>query len=101
MNATALSSNRHPVDQLALVRETIKNLKEREEELRAIVSAEMGSGDTLGGDEFIARQTVSERKGGVDEKAVKAAGIDLDRFRKPAVPVFSIRVERRVMEDAA
>lgn len=101
MNATALSSNRHPVDQLALVREEIKTLKEREEELRAIVSAEMGAADTLGGDEFIARQTMSKRKGGIDEAKLKKAGIDIDTYRKPDTAVLSIRIERRAMEEAA
>lgn len=100
MNAIPMSSNRHPVDQLALVRETIKNLKEHEDRLKEMVSAQMGQNDSLGGDEFIARQIMSERKGGIDEKATKAAGVDLERFRKPATPVLSIRVEHRVREDA-
>ncbi len=106
MNGNALPEigrhhNRHPVDQLALVRETIKNLQEREGELKAEVAEAMGTADSLGGSEFIAKQTVSERKGGLDEKAMKAAGVDVDKFRKPSTTVYAIRVERRAFDEEA
>lgn len=106
MNREAVSfnpaaTNRHPVDQLALIRETIKNLQERECELKAEVGTLMGSADSLGGAEFIARQTVSERKGSLDEKALKAAGIDADKFRKPSTSVYSIRLDRRALNEEA
>lgn len=100
MNATAMT-NRHPVDQLAEVREKIKSLKDHEEFLREQVSALMGNSDSLGGDEFIARQTVTERKGALDEKAMQAAGIDTDKFRKKSTTVYTIRTERREREAAA
>lgn len=101
MNAIPLSgNNRHPVDELADVREAMKSLKAREDELKAIISNAMGSADHLGGDEFIATQTLSERKGGLDEKAMKAAGIDTDRYRKASTVVTTIRVERREREVA-
>lgn len=98
MNATAMP-NRHPVDQLADVREQIKSLKTREDALRDEVSAMMGNADSLGGDEFIAHQSVSTRKGAIDQKALEATGIDVDKFRKPDVTAFTIRVERRAMEE--
>lgn len=99
MNAKAMP-NRHPVDELADVREKIKFWKEREDELRGLISEMMGGADSLGGDEWIARQTVSERKGSLDEKAMKADGIDTDRYRKPPSVSFTIRVERRAVEAA-
>jgi uncharacterized protein (UPF0335 family) len=97
MDATA-TSNRHPVDQLADVRERIKTLQTAEEMLKALITTRMGTADSLGGDEFIARQAISERKGGLDEKAMKAAGIDTDKFRKPSSTVISLRLERRAGE---
>ncbi len=100
MNDIALPVNRHPVDQLADLRETIKRLKEFEEELKVQVSDLMGSADSLGGDEYIARQTVSERAGAIDTKAMASAGIDIEKYRKPNVTVFSIRCERREREAA-
>jgi len=93
-------SNRHVVDQLAIVRAEIKELKAREDGLKDAVSLEMGSADSLGGDDFIARQTLSERKGGIDEKAAKAAGVNLDDYRKAASVVMTLRVEPRVHEAA-
>jgi hypothetical protein len=60
----------------------------------------MGGADSLGGDEWIARQTVTERKGSLDEKAMQAAGIDTDRYRKKPSISFMIRVERRAVEAA-
>lgn len=96
----AASSNMHIVDQLADVRAEIKTLGEREAELKAQISAEMGAKDSLGGDQWIAFQTLSTRKGGIDDKAMKAAGIDVDRFRKADVTVYSLKVERRVLEEA-
>jgi hypothetical protein len=99
MNAKAMP-NRHPVDELADVREKIKFWKEREDELRTIISDQMLGNDSLGGDEWIARQTVTERKGSLDEKLMQAVGIDADKFRKPASVSFTIRLERRAVEAA-
>lgn len=98
MNDTATPVNRHPVDQLADLRETMKGLKDFEDDLKAQVSALMGSADSLGGDQYIARQTVSQRAGGIDAEAMKRAGIDVEKFRKPNVTVYSIRCERREQE---
>ncbi len=92
--------NIHPVDELAEVRAQIKALEAREGELKSTVSAMMGDADSLGGDFFIARQTMTERKGGIDEKAMKAAGIDADKFRKPPSIVVTIKTEARVSEVA-
>lgn len=93
-------SNRHIVDQLADVRAQMKALKSREDALKAQVSKEMGDADSLGGDQFIARQTLSERAGAVDTSKMKKAGIDVDAYRKASVTVMTIRVEERVAEAA-
>ena len=93
--------NRHPVDQLADVRETIKTLQAREAELKDEIGRLMGKADSLGGDEWIARQSLQERKGSIDEARLKAAGIDADAFRKPPVTSIVLRVERRAMPEAA
>lgn len=100
MNAKALPVNRHPVDQLADVREKIKALQEQEDTLRTEVSVLMGGGDTLGGDEFIAKQSISERAGALDVKAMESDGIDVAKYRKKPSTVYQIRCERRVLEDA-
>lgn len=94
MNAKAMS-NRHPVDQLGDIREQIKALGDVEKALKEQVSALMGEADSLGGAEWIASQSISERKGGVDEKKATAAGVNLDAFRKPPTPVVTIKTTRR------
>ena len=100
MNAISMP-NRHPVDQLADVRETIKTLQAREAELKDEIGKLMGKADSLGGDEWIARQSLQERKGSIDEARLKAVGIDADAFRKPPVTSIVLRVERRAMPEAA
>lgn len=95
-----MNTNRHIVDQLADVRAEMKALKAREDELKDAISAAMGSADSLGGDQFIALQKMTTRKGAIDDKALNADGIDPDKYRKPEVTVFSIVVEPRVMEAA-
>lgn len=94
------ATNRHPVDQLAQIRSTIKVLQEREAQLKAEISAMMGAADSLGGDEFIAFQKLQQRKGGLDAAALKKAGIDPDKFRKPASTFIVLTVEPRVQEVA-
>lgn len=96
------SRNRHPVDQLADVRAQIKALQDIETDLKAQISTEMGSRDSLGGDEFIAFQTLQDRKGGLDEVRISAAlGVgNLDGFRKPKTTCIVLRVERREVEAA-
>lgn len=92
--------NRHIVDQLADIRAQMKELKAREDELKAEISEKMGSADSLGGDEFIAFQKVSQRKGAIDQKSLEAAGINVDDHRKPDTSVYTLTVERRAMEAA-
>ena len=93
--------NRHPVDQLADVRETIKTLQAREAELKDEIGKLMGKADSLGGSEYIARQSLQERKGSIDEAKLKAAGLDADKFRRPPVTSIVLRVERRAELEAA
>jgi len=90
--------NRHCVDQLAEIRKTMRQLKNDEADLVREISAMMGDADSLGGDEYIAHQTVTTRKGAIDAEALEAAGIDVDAYRKPDVTVYAIRVERRAAE---
>ncbi|HWE98856.1 MAG TPA: hypothetical protein VG248_03580 [Caulobacteraceae bacterium] len=85
MNARSVPGNRHVVDLRADVRAQIKDLQKVEENLKAEISRLMGSDDSLGGDEWIASQTLSTRKGAIDEAKATAAGVDLNAFRKPAV----------------
>lgn len=92
--------NRHPVDQLADVRARIKDLQDREADLKALITAEMGSRDSLGGDEFIAFQTLQERNGSLDEASLRAAGINPDKHRKPKSVSHILKVERRAAEVA-
>ena len=100
MHNTALPVNRHPVDQLADIRAAIKALQEQEDTIRTEVSVLMGDGDVLGGDEFIARQTISERAGSIDAAALERDGIDVAKYRKKPSTVYSIKVERRAQEAA-
>lgn len=95
-----MARNRHPVDDLADVRAEIKRLEAREEDLKAEVGKLMGSADHIGGDEYIATQSIGERKGNIDEKAAKAAGVDIEKYRKPPSTVVKILVERRAVEGA-
>lgn len=94
--------NRHPVDRLADVRAAIKRLQDEESDLKAQISAEMGSADSLGGDEYIASQKLQERKGGLDEKKIaEHLGVkSLDPYRKPATTFVVIKTEPRAREVA-
>ena len=93
------SVNRHSVDQLADVREQIKQLKKDEAAIVAEVSKAMEDADNLGGEEWIATQAMHARKGSLDIEAMKAAGIDVEKYRKPGSTVFQIRLERRESTD--
>ncbi|WP_309083745.1 hypothetical protein [Chelativorans sp.] len=95
-----MKSNRHIVDQLADVRAQKKALEAKEEELKVLISKAMGSADSLGGDQFIAFQKVSTRKGIYDMKKIEATFGDMSLFRKPDVTVYQIVVEPRIMEAA-
>lgn len=87
-------TNRHPVDELAEVRELIKSAQAREKELKDRISAMMGGTDMLAGVEFAAIQKISQRAGSIDPKALAADGIDADAYRKAPVSVFTLTVER-------
>lgn len=93
-----MARNRHPVDDLADVRAEIKRLEAREEELKAEVGKLMGSADHIGGDEYIATQAISERKGGLDEAIMRLNKINPEEYRKPASTVVSIKLARRAAE---
>lgn len=97
---TASGNNRHPVDQLANVRATIKALQEREAELKEEIGTLMGNADSLGGDEFIASQKLQSRKGGLDEKRLTEKLGDLSAYRRPDTSFITLKVEPRAMEGA-
>lgn len=104
MNGEALSfkragSNRHPVDRLALVRERIKALQVEETSLKEEIGSLMGDADNLGGLDYIATKTRTERKSGLDEKTMKANGIDVERYRRPSTEFEVIRVVARVIDE--
>ena len=102
MHDNSLSRNRHPVDRLADIRAEIKRLQAEEADLKAQISTEMGSRDSLGGAEWIASQTLQQRKGGIDEeKLCQHLGVkSLDPYRKPSTAAHVLRVERRAAEVA-
>jgi len=96
-----MTTNAHPVDQLVALRAQIKALQEHEALLKTEISRAIGDGSCLVGDEWIAEQSVTTRKGGIDEKALKAAGIDVDAFRKADTAVFTLRTVLKVSRIAA
>ena len=71
MNAIAslIMSNRHPVDQTADVRETIKHCRPASRTRKGRIGKLMGKADSLGGDEWIARRSYRKRKGSIDGAA--------------------------------
>jgi len=92
-------TNRHPVDQLANIRATIKAMQDRETELKEEIGQLMGAADSLGGDEFIAKQTLASRKGGLDEKKLAAKLGDLAPYRKPDTTYITLKVEPRALPE--
>ena len=88
--------NRTPVDKLGAIREEIKELQAAEKELKTEVQDALGCADRLLGLDFVAVQSIAERKGSIDEKAVAAAlGIEnLDDFRKKAITVITVKTTR-------
>ena len=96
-----MTTNTHAVDQLASIRAQIKALQEAESALKTQISREIGDGQSLVGDEWIAEQSLSARKGGLDEKKLVAAGVDVDAFRKPDSAVLTLRTVLRISRLAA
>jgi len=88
--------NRTPIDRLGDIREQIKELQAQEKELKVAVQDALGCADRLLGLEFLAVQSIAERKGSIDEKAVaKAMGVEnLDNFRKDPITVITIKTTR-------
>lgn len=100
MHPDTAGRNRHPVDRLHDIRTALKTLEAEEKEAAAEVSKLMGSNDSVGGVEYIASQSISERKGSIDDKKLAAAGIDPDKFRKAPSVVAKITLAKRADADA-
>jgi hypothetical protein len=96
-----MTANRHIVDQLADVRAQIKALQEIEAALKPQVAEIIDRADVASGDDFIATHQMAERKGSLNEKAMRAAGIDVDSFRGPSTVVISIRLAPRTAAKVA
>jgi|APCry1669192010_1035390.scaffolds.fasta_scaffold07165_4 hypothetical protein len=93
-------TNHHQVDQLVQVRAQIKALQEIEAALKTDISRAIGDGSVLEGDEWIAEQTLSTRKGGLDEAKLVKAGIDVSQYRKADTTVLTIRTVLRTARAA-
>jgi hypothetical protein len=93
-------TNHHQVDQLVQVRAQIKALQEIEAALKTDISRAIGDGSVLEGDEWIAEQTLSTRKGGLDEAKLVKAGIDVSQYRKSDTTVLTIRTVLRTARAA-
>jgi len=91
----------HQVDQLVAIRAQIKALQEIEAGLKTDISRAIGDDGFIIGDEWIAEQSLTTRKGGVDEKKLAAYGIDVDAFRKPDSVVLTLRTVLRASRAAA
>jgi hypothetical protein len=90
------TGNRHIVDRLGALRRLIREAEALENKLKTEVGYLMGSRDSLGGDEFIARQMIGERKGGWDDKKLEdELGLRAEKFRKPPVKIVTIRTDLR------
>lgn len=96
MTAVERIQTKTPVDKLGEIRERIKQFQAEEKALKAIVQDTLGPDDRLLGFEFLAIQTIAERKGAVDERRVAdALGVEnLDDYRKPATTVITVKTER-------
>jgi hypothetical protein len=84
-------SNAHIVDQLADIKAKIKALQDLESALKTQISREIGDGSCLVGDDWIAEQTLTTRKGGLDEAKLVLALGDLAPYRKADIAVVTIR----------
>ena len=91
----------HAVDQLVAIRAQIKALQETEAALKTDISRQIGDGNYVVGDEWIAEQSLTTRKGGLDEKKLIAFGIDVDAFRKADSVVLTLRTVLRSSRAAA
>lgn len=94
-----MTTNRHPIDELADVRAELKRLKAREAELRDVILA---GGCELVGDQFEAsvRETKSER---IDVEALRRemGTKALAPYMRESTTCTIRVVERQVLEEAA
>ena len=86
-----IRKNTHPVDELAVVRDEIKTLKQREDYIRERILS--GDCDTVGRD-YLAKVTTQQQKR-LDSGALKRAfGAGLSRYQK-TVCVTIVKLIRR------
>lgn len=94
------NSNRSDVDLIGDLRAVIKEAKSIEEELKEKILESFGSSDSVGGADFIAYQTLQERKGSFDEKKLRARfGDEIDECRKPPSSSIKLDVKPRELPD--
>ncbi|MBB4004444.1 hypothetical protein [Aurantimonas endophytica] len=94
------ATNRHPVDELADIREQKKALAAREDELKTVIF-DMASDDrhAVGGDQYVASIKAIETKR-LDRKAVeKVMGCAIERCLKSST-TLRIDIEPRAAEAA-
>lgn len=86
------SRNRHPVDELADIRDAIKRLKDREDEIRKLIIE--GSCSSLGDQYSATIQTTSSER--VDTKALreKLTSAELSKFLKVTMSTV-VKVSKR------
>lgn len=90
-----MNTNRHPADELGDIRAERMALDAREARVRARVMKLMKAGDHLSGDDYVAKWEVQSWRGQLDARALKRAGLNPDKFRKPTTKVDIIRTVRR------
>lgn len=96
MHPVTAGSNRHPVDRLHDLRAQIKALEAEEKEAAAAVSKLMAGAGSVGGDEYIATESIGERAGSIDAAKLAKDGIDVDSYRKKSSVVVKITLAKRV-----
>lgn len=93
--------NRHPVDKLGDIRALIKQAQAIEADLKDVILADLGPDDSIGGADFIAHQVIQERRGALDEKALKARfGDGVADCRKAPATFIKLEVRARVLDEA-
>ncbi len=87
-----LTNNRHPVDELADIREQMKPLKQREEELRQMI---LDGECEAEGNEYVATVTVAVREKLDEAKLKKELGMAMLRPFVRASEIKTVRLKEK------